>query len=114
MKKLVVYFLTGLMVVGLSIKTAHPAPGKEKEVNILAEAKKEGKITIYGQVGPELRVALTKALKDELGLDLELIPGKGREVATRYSTELRAGIPSADILMGGASTFRADPDLYTF
>lgn len=57
---------------------------------------------------------LPAKVKDELGLDLELIPGKGREVATRYSTELRAGIPSADILMGGASTFRADPDLYTF
>jgi len=53
----------------------------------VVEAKKEGKIVIYGQVGPELRVALTKAFKDELGLDLELVPGKGNEIATRFLTE---------------------------
>lgn len=77
-----------------------------------ATAKKEGKIVIYGQIGPELRVVLTKVLKDELGLDLELVPGKGREVLTRFTAETKAGLPSADIMLAGASSFRPDPDVY--
>lgn len=112
MKTLLAILMTGILVIGVQLKPAHSAPGKESWESILSNAKKEGKITIYGQVGPDLRVALTKALKEELGLDLELVPGKGGEVATRFLTELKAGTPSADILLGGATTFRGNPEAY--
>jgi iron(III) transport system substrate-binding protein len=91
---------------------ASKAPWQERWENTVAAARKEGKITIYGQVGPELRVALTSVLKEELGLELDLLPGKGIEVATRFLTELRAGSPSADIMLGGASTLRGIPEAY--
>lgn len=80
--------------------------------NTLARAKKEGKVMIYGQVGPELRVALTNAIKEQLGLDMELVPGKGREVITKFQKELQAGVPSADMLLGGSSTFLGETELY--
>ena len=95
-----------------SLARGAKAPAKEHWGAIAAEAKKEGKVTIYGQVGPELRVALTEAVKKDLGLDMELVPGKGSEVANRFLTENRAGLPSADIVLGGASTFVSVPELY--
>ena len=87
--------------------------GSESWERTVAEAKKEGKVAIYGQVGPELRVALTKSLKEELGLDLELVPGHGRTVLSRHTTEVRAGLPSADILIAGPNALRTAPELYT-
>ncbi len=135
MKKMLVLLATGATVVGLllagcgapsglpqpteksaelgeksGLKPAQPS-WQQKWENALTEAKKEGKVVIYGQVGPELREALTQALNRELGLDLELVTGKGSEVATRFLTETQAGIYSADILLGGASTFLTDPKM---
>ncbi len=88
------------------------APWQENWEEVIGAAKKEGKVTIYGHVGPQLRIALTKAIKDELGLDLELVPGKGKEVLTRFATEMQTGLPSADILLGGAPALRTTPLMY--
>ncbi len=86
---------------------------QEKWESAVSEAKKEGKVTVYGQVGPELRVALADAIKKDLGLDMDLVPGLGRTVLTRYEKEMRAGISSADILLGGPNALRTAPELYS-
>lgn len=113
MKKLIAIIAIAVVGLAMTPKSALSAPAwKDKWEKETAEARKEGKVVIYGQVGPELRVALGEAIKKDLGLDLELVPGKGGEVATRFTTEIRAGSPSADILLGGASTFIAVPELY--
>ncbi len=112
MHKVIVFFLAGVLVCGPLAQPAPAASAKDKWENILAEAKKEGTVKVYGQVGPELRVALTKAFKEELGLELELVPGKGIEVLTRFRTEWQAGLPSADILLGGATSLLPVPELY--
>jgi len=117
----VIYVLSILPLLAVAAYGADPLtitkPAKglwpEKWESAVSEAKKEGKVTIYGQVGPELRVALTAAIKKDLGLDLDLVPGSGRTVLTRFATEARAGIPSADILLGGPNALRTAPDLYT-
>lgn len=110
-----------MIIMLLSLKVAYSAepaaktakaPGMDNWGTVVAEAKREGKVTIYGQVGPELRVVLTEAIKKDLGLDLELVPGKGSEIANKFMAETRAGLPSADILLGGASTFVSVPELY--
>lgn len=113
-----IFALTALLVSAGSGYGAEPisktarSSWPEKWENTLTEAKKEGKLVVYGQVGPELRVALTEALKKEFGLNMELVPGKGKEVITRFATEMHAGLPSADMIMGGASTLRTDPETY--
>ncbi len=71
----------------------------------LAEAKKEGKVAIYGQVGPELRDELTTAVRKEFGLDLEFTVGKGAEVSTKFLAEAQAGVYNADLTLWGASTY---------
>ncbi len=86
--------------------------GPEKWESAVAEAKKEGKVVIYGQVGPQLRIALTEGIKKDLGLDMDLVPGSGRTVLTRYTTEIKTGIPSADIVFGGPNALRTAPELY--
>ena len=112
MNRVAVCFLASILVCNVLVKPAPAASSREKWESTLTEAKKEGKITIYGQVGPELRVALMKSLKDELGLELELVPGRGIEILTRFRTENQAGLPSADILLGGATAFLPVPELY--
>ncbi len=97
---------------GTTPKSVSSPDWQKRWDEVQTAAKREGKITIYGQVGPALRVTLTKVLKDELGLDLELVPGKGREVLSRFIAETRAGHPSADILLAGGSSFRPDPEVY--
>ncbi len=112
MKKLLVLLGVVVLLASLLSQSIEAAQGSEKWENIVAKAKKEGKITVYGQVGPELRIALTKAIKEDLGIDMNLIPGAGNEVATKFQTELQAGLPSADILLGGSGTFLSVPALY--
>jgi len=116
-KTLFVLISISVLVYGTAYGADLPAKaargtGQERWETTVAEAKKEGKVTIYGQVGPGLRVALTEAIKKELGLDMNLVPGSGRTVLTRYSTEVRAGIPSADIIFGGPNALRTAPELY--
>lgn len=118
MLKIIVVSIFAVLLSVAAADSAYPpvkgakALAKDKWGIIAAEAKKEGKVTIYGQIGPELRVVLTEAVKRDLGLDIELVPGKGIEVATRFMTEIRAGLPSADILLGGAATYVSSPELY--
>ncbi len=112
MKKIFLLFLVECLMINLSASYALAASGSQKWDQTLAEARKEGKITMYGQVGPALRIALTDAIKKDLGLEVNLVPGKGHEVLTRYATEIRAGIPSADIIIGGSTATRSDPELY--
>lgn len=113
MNKLIVFFLAALQVLCLLPLPVAAGPSwKEKWEGTLAAAKKEGRVMIYGQVGPELRVALTDAIKKDLGIEMDLVPGKGGEVAARFTAEMQAGLHSADILLGGSSTFVGVPELY--
>ena len=112
LRKVIVLVIAVSLVAGVKAGQVKAAAVPEKWEQILAAAKKEGRVKIYGQVGPDLRVVLTKALKDDLGLDMDLVPGKGGEVAARFTSEIQAGVPSADILLGGSSTFVSVPELY--
>lgn len=114
MNKLSVFFLAAIQISFMLPQPAAAGPSwKEKWESTLTAAKKEGRVMIYGQVGPELRVALTEAIKKDLGIEMDLVPGKGGEVATRFTAEMQAGLHSADILLGGSSTFVGMPELYS-
>lgn len=113
MNKICVFFLAVIQLICLLPQDAAAGPSwKEKWESTVTAAKKEGRVMIYGQVGPELRIALTEAIKKDLGIDMDLVPGKGNEVATRFTAEMQAGLHSCDILLGGSSTFVGVPELY--
>ncbi len=71
----------------------------------LAEAKKEGTVSVYTLWRPESRIVLTRAFKEKYGIDLEFSPfGRGAEMAAKVEAEQRAGLYSADAFGAGAPT----------
>src|SRR3970040_1144970 len=73
--------------------------------NLLAEAKKEGKATIYGSATGDTSRELTKGFKKKYGIDLEFVTGRGDEIFEKLLRERRAGLYLADAAIGGASPF---------
>lgn len=67
----------------------------------LAVARNEGKIVLYGELGPGLRTALTQAIKDSFGIELEVVTAPTREIIQRLITERERNINLADAILLG-------------
>ncbi|MDP2719548.1 MAG: ABC transporter substrate-binding protein [Dehalococcoidia bacterium] len=81
-----------------------PAWQKKWDETLVA-AKKEGSLTIYGELVPELRDDLIKAFNSKYGISLDVIVGKSNEMAARWDRENTAGIHAVDIFhMGGGTS----------
>ncbi len=70
----------------------------------LAEAKKEGRVTVYGEAGPAVRTEVSGAFKKKFGIDLEFLSGASLEVAQKYIVERNANLFLADGMMMGGPT----------
>lgn len=91
-----------------------PTPAAPKEVlkaqwetkweKLLSAAKQEGKVMLYGPIGPTFREKLTRVFKDNYGIELETVIGRPPEVAQKYLTERAANISLADALLTGQTT----------
>lgn len=85
--------------------TAEKGPEwQEKWQATLAAAQKEGRVTVYGQLGPEAKLGLMSAFKARYGIELEPVIAPDLEIATRYVEEARKGVYLADVFFGGAPT----------
>lgn len=110
-----------LAACGQAAPTSPPAPPKntaapaataasrpawqEKWDSVLAEAKREGSITVYGIWGPDTRTALTQAFKDKYGINLEFSPfSRGADLLAKVQAEQRAGLYTADVFGAGNPT----------
>ncbi len=79
--------------------------GKKWET-IVAEAKREGTVSVYTLWRPETRIALSQAFKQRYGIELEFSPfSRGAEMVAKVQAENRAGLYLADVFGGGISTF---------
>lgn len=124
MKKL--FWLTPLLLVGWLVMTAcggpaaptlapattaaeKPAPiskpGSEWET-LVAEAKKEGKVTVYTTAWPpEAQGALKPAFSNKYGIDVEFLShARGAELVARVKAEHRAGLLLVDLIGTGSTT----------
>src|SRR3990172_6109885 len=80
-------------------------PGWQQRWNeTLAAAKKEGKVTVYGEFGPAARTGLSKTFKNRYGIEFEVVTGPNRAVISKYIQEVRNGVYLADVIFGGGST----------
>ncbi len=81
----------------------------EKEwENVQANARKEGRIVIYGAPGvANVKDSLAQELK-KFGLAAEIFIGSGAEHVNRLSSQRRAGIYDVDVYVGGATTLLLD------
>lgn len=75
---------------------------------LLVEARREGRVVVYGVPDGELRTSLMKVLKTRYGLELEWITGRAAELTPKLLNERRAGIYSADVYIGGGGSIIND------
>ncbi len=81
------------------------ASWQQEWTNTLAEAKKEGTVSVYALWGPGTRTSLTQAFKDKYGINVEFLPfARGAEIAARASAEKNAGVYMADMFGAGGPT----------
>lgn len=116
-------FFTGSVLSGCTPKSPppalppapSPAPGPvsaipagkqwEKEwEKLVVEAKKEGRVVLYGSLGAEVGSALTEAFKKQYGINLEVFTASGGEISSKLLAERRSGIYLADVFVAGSTT----------
>ena len=73
----------------------------------LQEAKKEGKIVVGIPARAELRKELELVFKPKFGVDMELLPARGPQNASRIVSEYKAGVKYFDVFMGGTGTYES-------
>src|SRR5713226_123860 len=78
---------------------------KQKWDKVLSEAKKEGKVVVWGPPGELIRKAMiegfNKAFPD---ITIEFSGARGGEQATRIKAERDGGVYSVDVLLSGTTT----------
>ena len=101
-----VIWLLGLMfcvVLPVTFVNAQTTWQDEWEKTLTA-AKKEGKIVVGIPPSTELRKELEGVFKARFGLELELFPATGPQVANRVVTEGKAGVRYLDTFIFGSCT----------
>ncbi|MBI4333275.1 MAG: extracellular solute-binding protein [Chloroflexi bacterium] len=84
------------------------ADWQKKWDSTLAAAKKEGTLTIYGEINPELRESLVQGFEKKYDIKLEFVIGKSAELSARWEREYGAGIKQVDVFhMGGGTAILA-------
>lgn len=97
-------------VIGLASMAVAQPTWDAKWEKTLAEAKKEGRVEVYGGYNPDHRKTLAVFEKRYPWVRLGFTPGGGAQHATRILSERRVGKYLADVVMGGASTFQSYPE----
>jgi hypothetical protein len=69
----------------------------------LQAAKKEGKISAR----PELRKQLEAVFQPKFGIEMELLPARGPQNASRIAAESAAGVKYFDVFIGGSGTYES-------
>ena len=71
---------------------------------IVAAAKKEGKVVVAMSPSADLRKSMEEAFEKKFGIDVELSPGQGGTQVTKIVSESKAGIAYYDIMLGGTTS----------
>ena len=78
---------------------------KQKWDKVLGNAKKEGKVVVWGPPGELIRDAMTQGFKKAFpDIAIEYSGARGGEQATRIKAERDGGVYSVDILLSGTTT----------
>lgn len=80
------------------------ADAQKKWEDLLAAGKKEGTVTIYGEITPGTRDALVEGFEAKYGIKLDFVIGRSNEMAVRWDREHASGINQPDIFFMGGGT----------
>jgi len=72
------------------------AAWQQKWEQTVAAAKKEGKLTIYGDVSPKLRDSIM-AFQNKYGIEMDFVVAMGSLIVTKWTSERSAGLSIADV-----------------
>ncbi|MDP6559769.1 MAG: extracellular solute-binding protein [Candidatus Binatia bacterium] len=94
------------LVVALFLSAGLPWSGWAAQwEEIVAAAKKEGKVVSSIPASAKLRKQLEKAFEDRFpGIDLETVSGRGSKAVRRIADEIKAGVHYFDAHIGGTSS----------
>ncbi|MGH7827176.1 MAG: ABC transporter substrate-binding protein [Candidatus Binatia bacterium] len=99
--------LTAFFILSLnSPSSAQTKPhGKQTWQQVLSEAKREGKVVVWGPPGELIRKAMIEGFKKAFpDLTIEYSGARGGEQATRIKAERDGGVYSVDVLLSGTTT----------
>lgn len=68
------------------------------------DAKKEGRVTVYTALGPDVRLLVAKSFAKKFGFEPEFVLGMGAETVEKVLAEQRAGLHIADVFIQGAGS----------
>jgi len=90
------------------LSLALPAEAQEKDWQkqwnqMLAEARKEGKVVVQGSADPVVRKELPEKFQARFGIPLEYLGGRGADNFSRLSMERQAGVYTTDAVTAGMS-----------
>jgi ABC-type Fe3+ transport system substrate-binding protein len=87
---------------------AQTVPDWEKKwTQLVADARKEGKVVIIAPPDPQVRAALPAAFKEKYGITVEYIGGRSSETAAKMRAERNAGVHTVDVALSGIQTMAA-------
>lgn len=88
----------------VAAKTEAPKPAWQQQWDkVVAEAKKEGVVSIASNWGPTPRDAVIKAMETNYGIDAEISSAGASQQAEKILTERRAGLYNYDIAVQGSN-----------
>jgi ABC-type Fe3+ transport system substrate-binding protein len=79
------------------------AGGGEKWANLLAAAKKEGKVALAAP--SQLSGPMTENFKRDTGIDLDFLGGETRDLSARFNREARSKNVTIDLILSGGAQF---------
>jgi iron(III) transport system substrate-binding protein len=91
------------LVLWSSSATAQSKVEKEWQ-DLVAAAKKEGRVVVAGSPDPVMRNEILPKFKERFGFPIEFIAGRSSVVTARVKTERAAGIYSVDVFLAGPDT----------
>jgi len=75
------------------------APLYSQSPSLIAAAKKDGKVVVYGSLESDVADAAFKGVKNKIGIDVDYWRASATKVMDRALSEFRAGKPVVDIVL---------------
>lgn len=83
---------------------AEACGGTEEWDALVAAAKEEERVTVFGPPNPEVRDSVPQAFEEEFGISVEFTGGRTSEIAATVRSERQADVHSTDVVLGGADS----------
>ncbi len=98
------HFVIAIVILAVALPAWGQQKSREREwTEVLAAAKKEGKVVVVTSPDPVMREIAAK-FKKSFGIAVEHVAGRSSEIAARLRSERQAGVYTVDVFMGGIQT----------